>query len=305
MLATSLLLATLGAQAVSAHMMLGIPEVWGPSDKSDLENPLTQDTQNWFCHGQSQSLGSGTLDITPGGTLSIPIVCGAAQSKPGNAQQICGGDPDSWHSGGGSALSIAYKATGAKAADFYMFSQVAKSPYQFTSANFHVPANLPATDAATCAWTWIPAESANEIYMNCFDCRVLGGSGNGTITGGTKLTDHLWALPGFPATANRPLYKNVLPDGALSLTVTGSAAAAPSLTVSSAAISSTTGSASVSTVVPVVSVAPISGSSSSVTKHASPSTTASPDVTVSAAFSIPKSGYLSAAALFAAAVVYM
>ncbi|KAI9094988.1 hypothetical protein DFS34DRAFT_628035 [Phlyctochytrium arcticum] len=218
MIASAALLALLPL-AANAHMMLSDPSVWG-GRKADLENPLTGN--NFFCHRESRNGNKNVMNIKAGSTLNLPITCGEAASNPDNAASICADDPNQFHNGGGCGLSIAYK-TGAGINDFTMFSVAANCPDKGKRVNFQVPANLPACEECTCAWTWIPdpSASADEFYMNCFTCKIEGNQG--TITGGTKLSDHLWAVNGVPARGERPLYKKVLPNGAQEVQVNGKA----------------------------------------------------------------------------------
>ncbi|TPX59851.1 hypothetical protein SpCBS45565_g07651 [Spizellomyces sp. 'palustris'] len=207
------------AHVANAHMMISLPTVWGGL-KSDLENPLNAGTKNYFCHGEKS--GKGVTTIQAGSSLSVPVVCGEAATNPSKAPSICADDPNAFHNGGGCGLSIAYtNKPGIN--DFTMFSVNANCPNKGNPVSFQVPANLPACDNCVCSWTWIPdpSASADEFYMNCFNCKIVSQT-TGTLTGGTKLKDHMWAVPGFGTpTEERPLYKKVLPNGALKLQVGG------------------------------------------------------------------------------------
>ena len=206
-----------------AHMIISLPSTWGLS--SDLETPLTNDVQDWFCHGQSRDTNVITT-ITAGSTFSAPIVCGEAYEDPENGAEICTNDSDGtndYHSGGGCALSIAYTSS-PDIEDFVMFSvnHDCPSPNQ-AIIDFEVPDNLP-SGSATCSWTWIPPSSASqdEMYMNCFNCKIVGNTG--VITSGEMLKDHLHAVPlaGVSNSGDRGLYEDVFSEGALEIVVDGS-----------------------------------------------------------------------------------
>ncbi|KAJ3022618.1 hypothetical protein HKX48_005680, partial [Thoreauomyces humboldtii] len=231
---TRLALTVLAAMPLiaQAHMMISDPSVWGHSD-DNLETPLNRDTPNWFCHGKKKSDAAGQFAITAGKPMNLNVVCGEANSNPSRAASICT-DTSAFHGGGGCGLSIAYKGDNPSINDFTMFSMNANCPTLNVdhSVSFNVPDNLPECDDCICSWTWIPNpdDSNSEMYMDCFNCKVLSQH-KGAITGGIQLKDHLWAVPGQPTDngdgSNRPMYKKVLPNGALPITVNGAVAPAP------------------------------------------------------------------------------
>ncbi|KAI8827138.1 uncharacterized protein EV422DRAFT_575404 [Fimicolochytrium jonesii] len=214
----------------NAHMRVGGPYPWGGANMAALENPLNSGTPNWFCHGQKQPAKPLVLNITAGGTTTLPVTCGEAAANPAMAPQICANDPVAAHGGGGCALSIARPGPGGVTInDFVMFSSSADCPHTnfAPNINFPIPANLPACDDCVCSWTWIPTPGASgdEMYMNCFNCRIISQV-QGLITNGTMLKDHLFAVPGVQTKGPRPIYRNVLPKGVIPFAVTGSALAA-------------------------------------------------------------------------------
>jgi hypothetical protein len=213
---TYLLTTAVFSTVVSSHMLLSLPSTWGLS--LPLENPLNSGTRNWFCAGKTRDTNSRTT-INAGSSITVPIVCGEAIDDPTNGAQICSNDPNAYHGGGGCALSVAFKSD-PSIEDFYMFSIAENCPASNRAMiTFQTPANMPSGDAV-CAWTWIPdpSASADEMYMNCFNCRI-NGDGTGSIVSGTKLEDHLWGVPGSSTGNDRGLYKDVFQNGALPLQV--------------------------------------------------------------------------------------
>ncbi|KAI9505306.1 hypothetical protein BX070DRAFT_188833, partial [Coemansia spiralis] len=45
---------------------------------------------------------------------------------------------------------------------------------------FNLPSNLPSSEHAVFAWTWVNAIGNREFYMNCADVAIKGGSGSYT-----------------------------------------------------------------------------------------------------------------------------
>lgn len=238
---------------VNSHLLISLPSTWGLS--TSLENPLNAGSTNWFCHGQRKDTSAVTT-LNAGSSISVPIVCGEAIGNPQNGGSSCSNDPNAYHGGGGCGLSIAYK-TSPTIDDFVMFTVNHDCPKLGQAMiSFQIPPNLPSGDAV-CSWTWIPdpRASANEMYMNCFNCRVQGGS-SGNITSGILLKNHLWAVPGVGSSGSRPLYKNVLPNGALALQV--SSGPTSSSTVTSSTVTSSSDSTSATTTTTTTSSTPTS-----------------------------------------------
>ncbi|KAI8913139.1 hypothetical protein DFJ77DRAFT_69108 [Powellomyces hirtus] len=267
-----LALVAINASFVQSHMMVSHPAVWGGQDYS-LENPLNMGSKNWMCAGRKPSDGKGAISFNSGGRLGLPIVCGAAAKNPGKGKEICQNDPSAFHKGGGCLLSIAYKAN-PKPEDFVVISSVHDCPNgDYGTINFNMP-ELPACDDCVCAWNWISKEATDEMYMNCFDCKILGGK-NGTITGGTHLSDHYYAVPGYPAKGRRPLYENTVPNGAVPV---GIASVVPLATVSNITTplrTNTTANGTTSGFSP--SSSPRSPASATVSLSASAAATGAPD----------------------------
>ncbi|KAJ3167796.1 hypothetical protein HDU87_001459 [Geranomyces variabilis] len=234
MRATSIAIALSSFGAASAHMMIHTPGTWGAAD-DNLETPLNRDTGNWFCHGKtlSDSLGGATT-ITAGQQFTLPIMCGEANgqgvgNRYKNAPQICT-DSSAWHGGGGCGLSIIYKKSpnAGDINDFVMFTTNADCPNKDFPVTFDIPANLPAGEA-TIAWSWVPNpnNALSEMYMNCFTAEIKSNI-KGSITGGIRLKDHLWAVPGArDGDDESRMYKNSLPHGALPIQVSGGGGTIP------------------------------------------------------------------------------
>ncbi|RPB21900.1 hypothetical protein L211DRAFT_409728 [Terfezia boudieri ATCC MYA-4762] len=205
----------------SAHMMLDHPSVWGrKSQGSNLETPLNRKSgKNWPHHGAKKDT-SEVLELKAGQDEKLPIVCGEALGKP-NPAKVCKAKSDI-HMGGGCALSIAYKNVGKPSKDDFIVISVNHNCPQlgpFTHS-FPMPENLPECEACTCAWTWVPDErsSADEMYMNTFNCKVTGGK-KGKIQGGKKPI-YFGVEGGVEGgKGGRPKYKTKFKNGAQKLKV--------------------------------------------------------------------------------------
>ncbi|KAJ1642557.1 hypothetical protein LPJ64_005605 [Coemansia asiatica] len=62
-----------------------------------------------------------------------------------------------------------------------------------TMFNFTLPADLPGSDTAVFAWTWVNAMGNREFYMNCADVKIQGSSPSFT---GPKMT--ILNYPDYP-----------------------------------------------------------------------------------------------------------
>lgn len=87
--ATALVLTNLPI-LINAHMMFAHNSVWGfKSVGGGLETPLNrQSGGNWLHHGQRKD-NDNFLELTPGGSKSLDIVCGEAAKNPGQASSKC------------------------------------------------------------------------------------------------------------------------------------------------------------------------------------------------------------------------
>eukprot|EP01097_Dermamoeba_algensis_P001959 TRINITY_DN1773_c0_g1_i1.p1 TRINITY_DN1773_c0_g1~~TRINITY_DN1773_c0_g1_i1.p1 ORF type:complete len:227 (-),score=60.80 TRINITY_DN1773_c0_g1_i1:70-750(-) len=205
---------------VQSHMMMNHPSVWGISSRrGGMEVPLNSRTNNWFMGGARKDT-TQFLTLNAGGSVSVPVTCGEAVGRVNEAPSVCANDRNALHGGGGCALSISYK-TNPGQNDFTIFSVNHNCPNNFNPVSFSIPRNLPACQQCVCAWTWIPSEtaSADEMYMNGFNCRVVSQT-TGRVTGGPRLT--YFAVPGSRNPGFRPRYNNPrtgIRNGAQQITV--------------------------------------------------------------------------------------
>ena len=174
---------------VASHLIFSNPSVWDNNDPLyELERPMTPDTSeiNWFCKGHPRK-NDFILELVPGTTLNVPIICGEAPlgSNKEQATQFCDNDRNALHGGGGCSLSIANGDTN----DFTIITVAHDCPkLDWSSVAFEIPEGLPEITNGKCSWTWAPSLNfaQQESYNNCFSCSVKS-SIKGTLTGGTKL----------------------------------------------------------------------------------------------------------------------
>lgn len=91
LLLSFIVLLTLTATNVAtAHMCFDNPAVWGlESQGASLENPLNwQNGNSWLHHGAKKDTNA-VLELTPGSSPKLPIVCGEAVGKSARAGDIC------------------------------------------------------------------------------------------------------------------------------------------------------------------------------------------------------------------------
>ena len=191
---------------VSAHLIFSDPSVWDNGHPLYvLERPMTPDTpvENWFCKGNPRKEDASILELVPGSTVSVPIICGEAPigSNKEQATQYCDNDRNSLHGGGsGCVLSIA----DGESNDFTIITVVYDCPkLDWSGVAFEIPEGLPEITNGKCSWSWSPSTdfAQQESYNNCFSCSVKSNV-KGKLTGGTKLTAN-------PAS----MYKDTFPDG--------------------------------------------------------------------------------------------
>ncbi|KAJ1949490.1 hypothetical protein FBU59_001121 [Linderina macrospora] len=125
---------------------------------------------------------------------------------------------------------------------------------------FNLPANLPSSDKAVFSWTWINASGNRELYMNCADVAIKGGSSSSYT--GKQMT--LANYPGYPTIpefngnydTGIDVYssaKNITisPAGGSSGSNNGSNGGGTPATTTTAASYSTTGSATATASTPI------------------------------------------------------
>ncbi|KAJ1788165.1 hypothetical protein LPJ59_005584, partial [Coemansia sp. RSA 2399] len=63
---------------------------------------------------------------------------------------------------------------------FYTASPASGGTDSVRSYTFDLPSDLPGTDHAVFAWTWVNAAGNREFYMNCGDVAIEGSAGSYT-----------------------------------------------------------------------------------------------------------------------------
>ncbi|KAF8470832.1 hypothetical protein BDZ91DRAFT_847108 [Kalaharituber pfeilii] len=200
---------------VMGHIGMWHPSVYGfNGDGYSIVEPLSnKGFDKWWMHGQTNNppKNGAVLELPAGGKVTIELACNKAQTSFGgrkDGNDPCPPDTPSMHAGTpvkdnllrGCALAIAYTndIKKAKPEDFTVFSvnqKCVKNRY----TDFQVPTGMPACNGkCICAWFWQGQESANEMYMNGFDCTITNPgkkvlskpqvpteckNGNGCVTG--------------------------------------------------------------------------------------------------------------------------
>ncbi|KAJ2842031.1 hypothetical protein J3B02_005701, partial [Coemansia erecta] len=106
------------------------------------------------------------------------------------------------HSGGNCEFSISYDGgkTFAVIHQELRYCFLGSKPASLTntatvsSYTFNLPADLPSSDKAVFAWTWVNASGNREFYMNCADVAIKGGSSSSYT--GKEMT--IANYPGYP-----------------------------------------------------------------------------------------------------------
>ncbi|KAJ1792151.1 hypothetical protein LPJ59_004877, partial [Coemansia sp. RSA 2399] len=112
-------------------------------------------------------------------------------------------DPDSViHSGGNMEFSISYDG-GITFAVIYQMLRYAflngkpsgeTNAAQVLEYTFTLPNDLPNSNSAVFAWTWLPASADREFYMNCADVAITGSSSNSYTAKEVTIVNY----PGYP-----------------------------------------------------------------------------------------------------------
>jgi hypothetical protein len=194
---------------VYSHLIFSDPSVWdGGEPLYELERPMLPSTvdESWFCKGHSRKVDASVLELVPGSTVLVPIICGEAPigSNQDQATQFCDSDKNSLHGGNsGCVLSIADGDSN----DFTIITVTYECPkLDWSSVAFVIPEGLPELTNGKCSWSWVPniLSAQQESYNNCFSCSVKSDT-KGLLTGGTKLKSNPVSMyrDTFP---DRPLY---------------------------------------------------------------------------------------------------
>ncbi|KAJ2228291.1 hypothetical protein H4R99_005566 [Coemansia sp. RSA 1722] len=164
------------------------PDSWCP-------NPPAGEDVDW---DMTTSIGSEGQAVSPICKHTKPYDSPVATWTPGTTQNIEFSDGNG-HQGGHCQFSISYDG----GQTFVVLSETLKHCFyngpsdtdtpSVLSFNVPLPANLPGTDHAVFAWTWVNASGNREFYMNCADIAITGPAGSYT---GKKMT--ILNYPGYP-----------------------------------------------------------------------------------------------------------
>ncbi|KAG0137833.1 hypothetical protein HOY82DRAFT_546832 [Tuber indicum] len=177
-----------------AHLGLWHESVFGfNGDGYTLVEPLSNlPFERWWFHGNLDKKPTGQpMSLPAGGVATLEIACNkdfTSYGSQGDGRNACPTDTPSYHAGDpidpkkllGCGLAIAYKNDAAQVQpeDFAIFS-VNDKCVNGLKQDFPIPAGLPAcpNGKCICAWFWQGQESANEMYMTGFECKVDGATG--------------------------------------------------------------------------------------------------------------------------------
>ncbi|KAJ2799612.1 hypothetical protein H4R21_003486 [Coemansia helicoidea] len=142
-----------------------------------------------------------------GGTMPLcrhttPFATPAAVWTAGQAVQIKFNPSAAIHSGGNCQFSISYDngATFAVIHEELQYCFLGAKPSGLTNTpsilqyTFNLPSDLPSSDKAVFAWTWVNASGNREFYMNCVDVAIKGGASK-SYTGRKMVVAN---YPGYP-----------------------------------------------------------------------------------------------------------
>jgi hypothetical protein len=182
--------------AAYAHIGIQIASGYTSGDGYKHVEPLANLPFNqWWFHGMMNNAPKGApLALPTGGAAVVELSCNRQYSKlgGGSGDNPCPSDTPSMHAGNpvrpadltGCGLAIAYKSDikQVQPEDFVIFS-VNTQCVQNLRTSFQVPKAMPPcpNGKCICAWFWQGKHSANEMYMNGFDCNVTGGSASAKI----------------------------------------------------------------------------------------------------------------------------
>ncbi|KAJ1891296.1 hypothetical protein LPJ66_007006 [Kickxella alabastrina] len=163
--------------------------------------------------GQSLDTGDGGINaplysVNLGGTAmplcrhTTPFATPSATWTAGKPVTIKFNPNAAIHSGGNCEFSISYDNGNTFAVIHqelrycFLNSKPASltNTAQVLSYTFNLPANLPSSDKAVFAWSWVNASGNREFYMNCADVAIKGGSSSSYT--GKQMT--IANYPGYP-----------------------------------------------------------------------------------------------------------
>ncbi|KAJ3128717.1 hypothetical protein HK098_003709 [Nowakowskiella sp. JEL0407] len=192
-----------------AHMTLGFPtaravEFNNNSPFIDLEcimGPLTGagkcDPKPYPCGYSSDS--KITQTFTAGQVLDIQFF---NQGFPLNQKPWTGreNDDQARHSGGLCEFSLSVD----EGKTFYVIARYTKGcPDIFYTFKVMIPKDIPSSDHAVFAWTWLNADGERQFYMSCVDVKLIGVT-NGRLDYRQEITKA--NLPGTPGFSQDPYY---------------------------------------------------------------------------------------------------
>ncbi|KAJ1855829.1 hypothetical protein LPJ73_002274 [Coemansia sp. RSA 2703] len=171
------------AGMASAHMALKIP--CPRYDAHGINCPEIPDGESWDWD-QIEPIGRSDKIINPLCKHTAPFETPSAEWKSGETVNVVFHGIAA-HSGGHSEFSISYD----NGKTFAVLQQNLKymffgSPTQLTNTprktqyTITLPENLPGSDNAVFAWTWVNASGNREFYMNCVDVKIIGKAGKFT-----------------------------------------------------------------------------------------------------------------------------
>ncbi|KAJ2232519.1 hypothetical protein H4R99_006831 [Coemansia sp. RSA 1722] len=171
------------AGLATAHMALKIP--CPRYDAHGVDCPQIPDGESWDWD-QIEPIGREDKVFNPLCKHKKPFKSPSAEWKAGETVEVVFHGVAA-HSGGHSEFSISYD----NGKTFVVLQQNLKymffgSPSGLTNApkkfkyKIKLPNDLPGSDNAVFAWTWVNASGNREFYMNCVDVKVIGEAGDYT-----------------------------------------------------------------------------------------------------------------------------
>ncbi|GAA6044256.1 hypothetical protein JCM8097_002096 [Rhodosporidiobolus ruineniae] len=174
MLRSLVLLTTLAAGLVNAHMELHYPPpINSKYDPQTLESnkdysmtsPLAADGSNYPCKGYNTASAYSSLSpvatLTAGSNLEIELAGTAT------------------HGGGSCQFSVSYD----QGKTFAVIHSVIGGCPLSSNYSVPIPSDLPSAKSATFAWTWQNKVGNREEYMNCAIVDIAGSSSSKSYTG--------------------------------------------------------------------------------------------------------------------------